>query len=378
MHFRDVQHQERALTLIRRALRSGRLAHALLFAGPQGVGKERAARALAARLLCHEAPAEELEPCGTCTSCRLVVAGHHPDLHLIHRGLHREHPDRGVRERKGLTLGVEVVRHFLIEPASSSPALGRRRVFIVRDAERMNEAAQNALLKTLEEPPGSATLVLVTAHADRLLPTIRSRCQLISFDPLPAAFVAEKLIEQLDVPRPRAEALARLSEGRLGLALAWRRAGLTERIDAIGQTLVTVHPLEIEAAAKALIEHAQALAIDLRAATDQEQAASHRRGGKVETDELRDALKVVLLVAGAMLRDALAGRVAGEVPGLLDSSAPQALARQRDAEALLAGLEGLARCEQMIDRNVQPQLALEAWLITLTEPLLAPTRAASG
>ena len=98
MRFSDVQHQDRALSIVRRALASGRMHHAYLFDGPEGVGKELAARALAARLLC-EAPdlAENADACGECRACRLFAAGNHPDYHLIHRGLHKRHPDRTIR-----------------------------------------------------------------------------------------------------------------------------------------------------------------------------------------------------------------------------------------------------------------------------------------
>jgi len=362
VRFRDIRHQDRAVAMLQRSLRRGRLAHALLLAGPEGVGKELAARALAARLLCHQPPDDEPEPCGACESCRLLASGNHPDFHLIHRGLHRQHPDRTIRESKGLSLVVDVVRHFLIEPAQTSPSLGRRRVFVVRDAERLNEAAQNALLKTLEEPPPSVTLVLVTASAGRLLPTIRSRCQLISFDPLPTAFIADELSRQLDVPPEDARALAELSGGRLGVALRWCRAGLSERIGTIGQILLRADPLDPEAAAKSLLEEAQQLAIDLRAADDDSPA----RTGRVETDELRDALHIVLRVAAMLLRDALHS-AAGLEPRVTDAVHARRLAGGADVERLLVRIEAIQHAGEMIDRNVAPQLAMEALAIALTD-----------
>ncbi|MCA9244340.1 MAG: DNA polymerase III subunit [Phycisphaerales bacterium] len=375
----DVRHQDRALSLISRGLAAGRAPHAYLFDGPDGVGKELTARALAARLLCQSAPeAGDQTPslfgapepkderatddaCGVCESCVLLERGNHPDLHVIHRGLHKHHPDRAIRASKGLMLSVGVVRHFLIDPSSKAPLLGQRRVFIVRDAERMNEEAQNALLKTLEEPPGAATLILVTSAADRLLSTIRSRCQRIAFDPLPRAFVTEKLAES-GVKAADARFLAGLCDGRLGAALKWSRMDLIETRDAVRGALRDAG--RPEAFGKQVIEAATALAA--RASVDKDdddedepadpEPGKARKKAKappktVETDALRDGLKLAFMLIGAALRDRLAEQ-----------------ASKADAEAdtrLAEGIEAVFDAERMLDRNVAPQLACERLAIAL-------------
>ena len=230
--------------MLQRSLRNGRLAHALLLAGPQGVGKELAAGALAARLLCHDPPADEVEPCGACESCRLLASGNHPDFHLIHRGLHRQHPDRTIRESKGLSLVVDVVRHFLIEPAYTSPSLGRRRVFVVRDAERMNEAAQNAFLKTLEEPGADVVILLESSRPAALLPTIRSRVVPIAFGRLEEQDAAAALVAA-GLGAEEAAALARWSGGAPGQALALAARGAPEMRELIlGVALGELLPAE--------------------------------------------------------------------------------------------------------------------------------------
>ncbi|MFQ5413703.1 MAG: ATP-binding protein [Phycisphaerae bacterium] len=230
----DVKHQGEAQQEIQRAIRRGRLAHAYIFHGPDGVGKELFARGLAELLLC-DAPrtAEPPDPdavgvatgrigCGTCADCRAVArreAGVHPDLHIVHRHLNREHPDATIRKRTGLDLSIDVVRHFLIAPSQLTSIRGRAKVFIVRDAETLTRAAQNALLKTLEEPPDATVVVLLTTAVDRLLDTTRSRCQMVRFDALPLDFLENAIAHgHPDLPPDHVAWYARASDGSLGAA----------------------------------------------------------------------------------------------------------------------------------------------------------------
>lgn len=387
MRFSEIKHQERALSLLQRALRSGRTHHAYLFDGPEGVGKELTARALAARLLCEDGGlAPDADACGQCRACRALAAGTHPDFHFVDRSLHKVHPDPAVRRSRGLFLAVAVVRTFLIEPSGGSPALGRRRVFIVRDAERMNEEAQNALLKTLEEPPGAATIILVTSSADRLLSTIRSRCQRIPFAELPESFVEERLRAE-KVAAESARSLAALCGGRLGVAQRWRKAGLLELLPTLDALLAERRFENPEAFGKELLEAATSVAQRLRGATDTESSGDadasadeesaddeegEAPGGKrvsskaIPADEIRDALKLTLTLLSALLRDAmlLAG---GASPRLATASRSAAvLADELGDLALGDRLNAVAETERLIDRNVAPQLGCERLAIELT------------
>jgi DNA polymerase III subunit delta' len=395
MRFGDVRHQDRAISIIRRALRSGRTHHAYLFEGPEGVGKELAARALAARLLCQEPTlAPDADACGTCNACRMFASDNHPDFHLIHRGLHKFHPDPKIRRTKGLFLVIDVVRHFLIEPAAMKPAYGQHRVFLIRDPERMNEAAQNALLKTLEEPPGEARLILVTSSAARLLPTIRSRSQVVPFQLLPVDFVRAELVRQLALDTETATALAGLSEGRLGVALRWRQIDLLETLDAVAGAIADLKGREIEGFAKTLAEIATTLAKRARklsaAATDEDEELddaddvededeedgadrSRRSSAKtVPTDELRDALKLILLLIAALYRDALLASTGAAAPRFV----PRAAAATADLaayapEQLDVALRGVNEAERMLDRNVAPQMVGEHLAVALLGELPA-------
>src|SRR5205814_514710 len=175
-----------------------------LLLGPAGIGKRALVDALAARLLCAAPGAGGA--CGACVHCARVGAGTHPDLHLVARDPER----RDIR--------IEQVRE-LTRWLTFQPLMAARKVGVLDDAHCLSEQAQNALLKTLEEPPGAPVLVLVASSAALLLPTVRSRCQVVRLDPLPAPAVV-RVLEASGVPAEQANQLAPLAEGSPGRALA--------------------------------------------------------------------------------------------------------------------------------------------------------------
>lgn len=144
-----------------------RLPHAILLAGPQGLGKAEFARRLADALVCNR-PDAAGDACGACPACRLTQAGSHPDLHLV------------MPEEAGKMIKIEAIRDLTAKSVLAAQA-GGYRVFVIDPAEAMNRAAANAVLKTLEEPASRSVLILVSSHPDRLPPTIRSRCQRYKF-----------------------------------------------------------------------------------------------------------------------------------------------------------------------------------------------------
>lgn len=193
-----------AMELLRRQMAQGKVAHAYLFTGPAQIGRSTLARWLAQALLCEG----ELPPCGRCPACRRVATGIHPDLHRLYLD----------QEGNRRTLGIEAVREMR-QGIAERPFYGRRKVYLIEDAECMTVEAGNALLKTLEEPPPFVVLLLVALSDHLLLPTIVSRCQVLPLRPLPRREVRQALVEHWGASEEQAEMLSFLCQGRLGWAV---------------------------------------------------------------------------------------------------------------------------------------------------------------
>ncbi len=209
MPFRDVAGHRRVIDLLAGAVGRHTLPPALLFSGPEGVGKRLTAVALAQALNCQRPVTLEddrRDSCGECPSCRRIARGTHPDVVVLE-------PEDGI-------IAIAAVREDVIGKSGYRPFEGQRRVFIIDDAELMNEPAQDALLKTLEEPPAFSVLVLVSAQPEALLPTVRSRCYRLRFGPVSEEDVARVLRERHGMAEADARAASALSDGSIGRALA--------------------------------------------------------------------------------------------------------------------------------------------------------------
>lgn len=221
----EIVGQAPAVNLLRSMLSSGRVPHALVFHGPEGIGKATTARAFAGILLCKEQAASA---CGRCSSCSLVRAGGHPDLLSLGRLAKDEktpdekrrlttakaNPEEADLRAQILIDQVRTLNHF----AGLTPREGSRRIFLVDPADRMNADAQNALLKTLEEPPASTVMILVCSRLHLLLGTVRSRSFLVGFSTLGAAELTQVLRDR-GVAGNEITVRAALAEGRVGRAL---------------------------------------------------------------------------------------------------------------------------------------------------------------
>ncbi len=211
MRLEDVQGQNRAIAVLRRALAAGRLAHAYLFDGPDGVGKRTAAQALGLALLCPISPGSG---CGTCETCGRIGSRNHPDLMVVDAV---DLPD--LVKASSEKSAVKYAARFLFPYALSPPHEGAARILIIDHADELSPDVQNTLLKTLEEPRPSIHIVLATSARDRLLPTILSRTQRIRFAALShPALVA--IAERQKVAPERAAIAAALAGGSASRLLA--------------------------------------------------------------------------------------------------------------------------------------------------------------
>ena len=182
MPWQNLRGHDRVVESLRTALREGRFPHALFFVGPAGIGKHAFARKLAQAFLCETRPEAALDPCLACPGCLQVEAGHHPDFF-----------EAGKPEEKH-ELPISVIRE-LCDQFALKPARGSHKVAILDDADDLNDEAANAFLKTLEEPPPGAVLILIGTSTELQKETIISRCSVVRFEGLPDAEIAELLLE---------------------------------------------------------------------------------------------------------------------------------------------------------------------------------------
>ncbi len=192
MTWHGIEGHDEVVEQFRRAIARGRLASSFLFVGPAGIGKRTFAIKLAQALLCRERPAAALNPCEQCQACTQVLAGTHPDLEVVSKP-----PDKSFIPLELLIGDKEHRRREgLCHDIAMKPFMGGRKVAVIDAADLLNAEGANCLLKTLEEPPPRSVLILIGTSPAKQLPTIRSRCQLIRFRPLPAETVAKLLISQ--------------------------------------------------------------------------------------------------------------------------------------------------------------------------------------
>lgn len=212
MPFADIVGHDRIIEVFRRSVRSGKTSHSFIFEGIPGCGRRKTALALIQALFCSSFADDA---CGVCSSCRKIAGGNHGDIHIV-----VPLPDKR-------DISVEQLRELQRE-LSLRPYEAPRKACIMEPAERMSVNAANSLLKTLEEPPGNALIILLTENADMLLPTIRSRCQLIRFSPLSLENI-RLLLEKSGVAADAANLLAPLSEGSMQRAGELDNEELTAR-----------------------------------------------------------------------------------------------------------------------------------------------------
>ena len=354
--------QERAIAFLRRA--AERPHHAYLLAGPEGGGKTLGARAFAAALLCH------VGGCGDCRDCRLALAD--------------KHPNQVVVEPEGRDIHVDTVRSEVWHPAYRTAPEPGRKVFVIREADRLNLAAADVLLKILEEPPADTVIMLLSARPDELPETVVSRCHVVSFLPLSEGFVS-KALEREGVHADRAALAARLAGGNLGRArrLATEKDGLAFRDVAVrALDLAGAGPAGALEAAELVLAEAERYKkdvadsqkddllpfLDERGRPEDAYRAAIRRIEERHKRQVRraerDYVDRVLLAVSALLRDRVAAVVGGGSDVLMNPDVTPAIAPiARSAGGVAASEE--ARAALAEDVNLNPRLVLEQAFLRL-------------
>ncbi len=323
MPFADIQGHDRIIEVLRRSLKSGKTAHSYLFEGVAGCGRKKTALALIQALFCKSSLDDA---CGICPSCRKIDGGNHPDIHLL-----APLPDKR-------DISIDQLRELQRE-LSLRPYEAPRKACIIDPAERLNVNSANSLLKTLEEPPGNALIILLTENAGMLLPTIRSRCQLIRFAPLSPEHITS-LLERNGMPPETAALVAPMSGGSFQKAMELDNELLIGRREAV---LSRVSKLDIGRIATVF------------------DAAEELSGNRDSTLELLDMLL-------SFFRDAVhLGAGNREIVNRSVTPAIESIAARRSFPRNLELLEQIYETRRAVQRNANSKLALDHLFMTMAD-----------
>jgi DNA polymerase III subunit delta' len=358
----------------------GAMTHAWLFTGPPGSGRSVAARAFAAALLCTNGGDDE--GCGDCACCHQVLAGTHADLLLV--------------RPEGLSYGVKQTRDLVLR-AAGKPTGGRWRIVLFEDADRCTEQAANALLKAIEEPAPQTVWLLCAPSAEDLVPTIRSRCRVVTLTVPSSAAVAQVLTERDGIEPAKALAAARAAQGHVGRArrLAVDASAAKRRADVLRVPAVATSLGPALSAAATLVrtaeEEAKAVTEDL---DEPEREALRRAFGEGSSGKgvakamrgmagamkdledrqksratrvKRDTLDQALLELAQFYRDVLAVQFGADVELASPESDLRQIATSTTPESTLRRIQAIMRCRERLTLNVAPLLAVEEMTLALTQ-----------
>jgi DNA polymerase-3 subunit delta' len=326
MPFHSLVGNERIKNMLGRAVLEGRIGQGMILAGPRGVGKYRFALALAQAVNCERPVGGDA--CGECASCIRIIRGEHADVQTFS-------PD-------GQFIKINRMREMSRE-SQFRPFEGRRRVSIIDEAHRLNERAANSILKTLEEPPSSSLIVLVTSKPYALLDTIRSRCQMLSFAPLTTAELEAYLKANYKRPPEETRMLARLAQGSIGRALEIDLGEFRDRRDFM---LGLVESLYVKRDVISLMGAAEYL------------------GGKLEKDQFEVHMEVLLV----LLADLFHLKLKEAAGSLTNFDIADRLARIAEKVTLDQIMDSADKIEELLQgllRNLNRRVALEGMFVSL-------------
>lgn len=331
--FSDIVGQEQLREHLENAIRLNKISHAYIINGERNAGKEFIAKTFAMALQCEKRGAsdpQETEPCGECHSCRQAASGNHPDIiRLTH-----EKPN---------TIGVDDIRSQINNDIIIKPYSGPKKIYIINEGEKMTVQAQNALLKTLEEPPEYALILILTANVGALLPTIQSRCVILNMKPARDDQIRKYLMETMEIPDYKADICVAFARGNLGKA---RLLAKSEEFDKVKEEAITllkyigdmeIH--EIVTAIKKINEY------------------------KFEVGDYLDILSI-------WYRDALLFKATHDANHLIFREEIQSIRKVADKstyEGIEKIIRGLETSKQRLTANVNFDLTMELLLLTIKE-----------
>lgn len=323
--FSEIVGHEQIKEHMQAAIRDKKPFHAYLFQGEEGVGKEALARTFAAGLQCQSESADK--PCKECVSCRQMESGNQPDVIWV--------------TREKASLGVDEIREQLCNTMDIKPFSSPYKIYLVPEAEKMTEAAQNALLKTIEEPPEYGIVILMTSNISALLPTIQSRCLTMEFRPLSTAVVESYVKEHCQVPDYQARASAAFAQGNLRKAMRYAKSeDFIERKDHIISLLRHVEQMDLS----------EMLAVIKDLGT--------------RKDEVRDYIDLMVL----WYRDVLLFKATKDINQLLFQDEASYISREashRSYEKIEEILQAFEKAKVRLRANVNFDITMELMLLTL-------------
>ncbi len=325
--FKDIVGQEQIKEHLGNALSTGKVSHAYIINGEKNAGKEFIARVFAMALQCEKGGAE---PCQECRSCKQALSNNHPDIiRVIH-----EKPN---------TISVDDIRSQVNNDVAIKPYSSAYKIYIINEAEKMTPQAQNAILKTLEEPPAYAVILLLTANLNALLPTILSRCVVLNMKPVSDELVRQYLMEQLKVPDYKAEVCVAFARGNVGKAKALASSEDFENVKAEALSLLKyiqdMELTEIVAAIKKITEF------------------------KLEINDYLDIFAV-------WYRDVLLFKATNDVNHLVFREEIQTIrktAQRSSYEGIETVIQALDTAKKRLDANVNFELVMELLILTIQE-----------
>ena len=325
--FHDIIGHDRIKDHLQKAIEYHRISHAYILAGEEGMGRKTIARACAMTLLCENS---DQEPCMKCHACKQLLSGNHPDVIWV-------------THEKPASIGVDDVRTQINDTVMIKPYSSHYKIYMVDEAEKMTVQAQNALLKTIEEPPAYAVIILMTTNPEAFLPTILSRCIQLKLRPLKDHIIREYLTQTLQVPENQADIYAAFSRGNLGKAI---HLASSEEFALLYREVLTllrnIKGMEIPM----LLDYIRKLQED-----------------KLDLTECLDFMQL-------WYRDILMFKVTKDINTLIfkdEYGTVSTLCQKSSYEGLEQILNAIEKAKTRLDANVNTDLVLELMLLTMKE-----------